>query len=135
MMDTERTARTGNGFSLVEVLVAITIMMVVLVSLAGGSAAVARMSNGSGDRIQRSASRDDFASALSTMPWGQLPSGTSCESFTGEFPYERCVTVTDVSAREKQLQIIVTPDNHRISPDTVIIERAMALGSNPLNTN
>ena len=134
-MGEKRTARTGDGFSLVEVLVAITIMAVVLMSLAVGTAAVARMSNGSADRVHRSASKDDFASSLAMMPWSQLPTGTSCDTISGDFPYERCVTVTDVSAKEKLLEIIITPDNQRISPDTIVIERAMSLGPNPLDVN
>ena len=126
-------AKTSSGFSLVEILVALTVMVVVLTSLAAGSAAVAGMSNGSADRVQRSAAKEDFASALATMPWASLPSGTTCDTISSAFPYERCVTVTDVSSREKQLQIIVTPENHRISPDTVTIERGMALGDNPFD--
>ena len=133
-MDTTRPEGSA-GFTLVEILVALTIMMVTITSLAAGTAAVARMSGGSADRVHRSASIDDFAGALSTMPWAELPSGTSCDQIAGEFPYQRCVTVTDVSAREKQLVITVTPDNLRSSAETITTERGRALGSNPLNVN
>ena len=124
-----------GGFSLVEIVVALTIMLVAVMSLAAGTAAVARMSGGSADLVRRSASMDDYAGALSTMPWSELPSGTSCETISGEYTYERCVTVTDVSSSEKQLLITVTPENPRISPDTITIERGWPLGSTPLNVN
>lgn len=130
-MNRGAVARARNGFGLIEIVVALTIMMVVLTSLAKGTAGVARMSNGSADRVQRSAAIDDFSGTLSAMPWDQLPTGTSCETISGEFPYERCVTVTDVSLKEKQLLITVTPTNPRIAPDTVIIDRGRPLGSDP----
>ena len=134
-MTKQEAVESRGGFSLVEIVVALTIMLVAVMLLAAGTAAVARMSGGSADLVHRSASMDDYASALSTMPWSELPSGTSCETFSGEFPYERCVTVTNVSASEKQIVVTVTPENTRISPDTITIERGRPLGSNPLNVN
>ena len=133
-MKQPKAVESQGGFSLVEIVVALTIMLVAVMSLAAGTAAVARMSGGSADLVHRSASMDDYAGALSTMPWSELP-GTSCETISGDYTYERCVTVTNVSASEKQFVITVTPENPRISPDTITIERGRPLGSNPLNVN
>ncbi len=134
-MEAPKVWRGREGFSLVEIMVALTIMLIALGSLAGATAVVARMSNGSGDLVHRSGTTDDLANALSVMPWDQLQAGTSCETIAGEFPHERCVTVTDVSPREKRIFATVTPENPRVRPDTIALERGLALGPNPFNMN
>lgn len=132
-MNPRNVLRSREGFSLIEVMFAITITLVVVMSLAAGTATVARMSGASAGLVRRSAAMDQVAVAVATIPWADLPSGTECEDVTGDFPYERCITATDVSAREKQFTVVITPDDPRIAPDTITLDRGRAAGQNPFN--
>lgn len=128
------TVHSERGFGIVEVLVALTIIIFCTLSVAAGTAAVARMSGGSAGSVQRTAAMTDFVGYLSTMPWRDLPdAGETCEDVTGSFPHERCVTVEDLSQVRKRLTAVVDPDNPRVSPDTLSVERGRPLGANPLN--
>ena len=137
-MATDRTVdgagiQGREGFSLVEIIVALTITLVVVMALAAGTASVARMSGNAAGLVRQTASMEEVASSLSAIPWASLPSGTTCDTATGG--YERCVTTTDVDASTKSFRIIVTPEDPRLPPDTVVVERGLAAGSNPFNGN
>ncbi len=126
-------ADSEGGFSLVEIMVALTITLVVVMALAAGTAAVARMSGASGGLVRQTASMEEVASSLSAVPWANLPSGTACDTAAGG--YQRCVTTVDVNARTKRFTVIVTPEDPRLAPDTLVIERGLGAGSNPFNSN
>lgn len=130
--DQARVARE-RGFSIVEVLVAMTLTMIAVTAFAAGTAAVARLSAGSTGLVQRSASLSEYVAELYAMPFADLPS-TGCVDVAGEYSYERCVTVTDLSARRKQITITVTPDDPRMPADTMTIERGVAVGTNPFSS-
>jgi prepilin-type N-terminal cleavage/methylation domain-containing protein len=137
-MTTQRIADRGGvrgreGFSLIEIMVALTITLVVVMALAAGTASVSRMSGNAAGLVRQTASMEEVATSLTAIPWANLPSGTTCDTATGG--YERCVTATDVNSRTKSFTIIVTPEDPRLPPDTVVVERGLAAGSNPFNSN
>lgn len=122
-----------EGFTLVEVLVAMTLTLIAVTAFAAGTAAVARLSSGSTGMVQRSASLSEYVAELYATPWADLPA-TGCEDIGGVYPYERCVTVTDVTARRKQITVTVTPDDPRMPSDTMTIERGLTAGTNPFSS-
>lgn len=132
-MNARAAVECRRGFSLVEIMVALTITGVVIMSLAAGAAAVARMSGQSASLVRRAAAVDETAGALASMPWSDLPTGTVCDTVVGDFSYERCVTATDVTTKKKEFTITVTPNDPQIAPDTATVERGRILTVNPLN--
>jgi hypothetical protein len=127
-----RRLEGSAGFSLVEILVALTITLVVVMALAAGTAAVSRMSGNSAGLVRQTASMEEVATSLSVIPWANLPAGTACDTATGG--YERCVTTTNVNSKTKQFTIVVTPEDPRIAPDTLVVERGSASTTNPFNS-
>lgn len=121
------------GFSVVEVLVALTFTLITVTAFAAGTAAVARLSATSSGLVQRSASLSEYVAELYATPFNDLPA-TGCEDVAGDYPYERCVSVTDISARRKQITVTVTPDDPRMPADTMTIERGVAVGTNPFSS-
>jgi prepilin-type N-terminal cleavage/methylation domain-containing protein len=133
-MSLRNVAGSCEGFTLVEVMVALTITLVVVMSLAAGSATMARMSGASAGLVRRSASMDEVATAVATMPWADLPSGTTCEDVSGDFPYERCVSVSNVSSKRKQITVVITPEDPRTPPDTITMERGRVATTKPFGS-
>jgi type II secretory pathway component PulJ len=132
-MNSKTVIESREGFTLVEIMVALTITLIVVMSLAAGSATVAKMSGGSAGRVWRSASMDEAATAIATMPWADLPSGTTCDDVSGDFPHEQCISVSDVSSKRKQITIVITPDDPNVAPDTITMERGRVVTQNPFN--
>jgi prepilin-type N-terminal cleavage/methylation domain-containing protein len=129
-----RCVRGGQaGFSLVEVVVAMVLLAVVVMSLGVLSTYTAQravaLTNGSG--------RQAFAlretNRLAAMPYDSLPNAVGCDTLTtGQLSYNRCITV-DQGARYRLVTIIVTPTKAGTYADTVVFRRSTDVSSNPLN--
>jgi Tfp pilus assembly protein PilV len=143
MMDETKLARPGTGWqldarregvSLVEILVAMTLVSAILIPVAGLTALGANMSVKNAGASYRQGVLAQEANRLSTLPFASLPGAVGCTTVaTGAFPHTRCVTVTNVSATLRRVQVVVTPAQPGVRPDTVRFERANPPTGNPLN--
>lgn len=122
-----------RGFSLIEVMVAIVLLAVVLLSLAPVTLSMARQTRLATTITQRTAVLAGEVDRLTAVDFTSLPAvGTACTSFSlSGFPHTKCITVADVNAKTKQIMVIVTPTNGAAA-DTTIFERSKGGGSNPL---
>lgn len=132
---TGRRLRSERGFGIVEVLVALTVILFCMMSVAAGSAAVARMSGGSAGTVQRAAAMGDLIGYLSAMPWNDLPAegDSGCVEVSDPYPHQRCLEIDDVSKWRKRIVAIVVPGDPRVAPDTLVVDRGRPLGGNPLS--
>jgi prepilin-type N-terminal cleavage/methylation domain-containing protein len=132
----ERAVRPEQGFSLIEIMVALTILAITL----GGFAALSfyyikRVEVGSAT-TQKTAELNEQAQRLSALSFDSLDSRAGCTTFSsGVFPHTRCITVTNVggNARHKRVTIVITPANTLVKPDTVIMDRTKTPTTNPYN--
>lgn len=124
------------GFSLIEALVAMTLLSIVLLSLAPLSFRAAHGAVEANGAAHQTAALTSEVGRLDVLPFESLPVGTTCVTVsTPPFPHTRCTTVNNVSSKRKQVIVVVTPSgNSLLKPDTTIIERTPAGKANPLNT-
>ena len=115
-----------RGISLIEVVVA-----VVLLGIIATVHTVATMRYSMRNRIaalgvSRSAAISTATDLFSTMPFSALATNSGCVDVTtpANYPHERCVTVTAVTGSVVRVQIIITPDNTALRPDTVRVDRS-----------
>ena len=117
-----RTPEAGNnrGFSLVEILVAVTLFGVVMMSLAGAAALGLSQMGKSQQDLQYSADVQQIADSLVGRGWNRVTSGSSV--IRG-----RAVswTVTTISPNSEKVDVVVTrrgqADPTRIFSDTVTL--------------
>jgi prepilin-type N-terminal cleavage/methylation domain-containing protein len=132
------STHAGNrgGFTLVEVLVSITILSVASLSLGTLLFKAARQANATSTASYQTATMAGAAGRFDAMPFDSLTAGTSCVTLTtAPFPNTQCTTVNNVSAKVKTIIIVVTPSgNALMHPDTTIITRTKSVNSNPLKT-
>ncbi len=129
-----RRWRPRRGVSLVEILVALSILSVVLMALGGLMYRVARQTRKSAVATYRTGAAQLAASWIQGMPWNDLslpltagPVGCTSDSL-GMLEYNRCVTVTDVGSSRKSVQIVIQPTgNLTAPPETQVIVRARVL--------
>ena len=129
MMRTPRRAR--RGFSVIEVLVAIVLFGIASVALAGLTMRTAKRNTLSSVRSYQTVFLSSELARVTALPTAALVPGTTCDTTTSApWAYQRCTTVTNVTARQQQVRVIVQPlVAGLVTPDTVTIDRASNVGA------
>jgi prepilin-type N-terminal cleavage/methylation domain-containing protein len=124
-----------EGISLIEVIVAMTLLGVVLTSLASATFQAARRSTTVAAEGYRQGVLMQEVNRLTALPWANLPTSTVCQTVSGgAFPHTRCVNpLSAPSSNSRRLRIIVTPMMPGARPDTIVVDRANPAVGNPLN--
>ena len=126
--------RNREGLSLVELLAAITLLGLVLASVAGLSVEAAQRAEVLSGQGRRQAAMAEEINRLTAIPFTQLATGTTCRSYSNPgFQHTRCVTVNFINTMNRWIQVIVTPTQPGLGPDTVVFVRANPPTLNPLS--
>jgi prepilin-type N-terminal cleavage/methylation domain-containing protein len=123
-----------KGLSLIEVVVAITILSVVVLALGSLMFQIARHARASAGVAYRSAALESAASWLEGLPWDSMPSAVGCtDSLTvGLLEYTRCVDLLTNTPRHRVARITITPTGDlRPSADTIMVERTTTRSESP----
>ena len=123
-----------DGFSLVEAIVALTILAVVLVPLAGMSYQVASQSVRSTLEMHRAGVMTQEGGRLTVLPFDSLPSAAGCDTvMTQPLPHRSCVVVTDLSIDDRRVSVVVEPTSPIVRADTLVLRRTRP-GANPFGS-
>ena len=134
-----RGPRTRAGFSLIEVLVALTMLSIILMSLARVTFQMAASSRTNDIVAKRNAALIEEANKYSAMPYASLASSAAATRTYGDFTFQRTVTVTPRSgyATQSTVKILIVPYIAGVlttaKRDSVILYRTNPPGS-PLCT-
>lgn len=133
------SARKRAGFSLPEVMVGMTLLAIMLSSVAGLTFQVSRrmieVSRGTG--LNAAVTRD--VNRFAVLPYDSLSAHSGCDSVTAATQtFGQCVTVTSPSTKTHRVTIVTTPLIRAYAgrspvPDTVVIDRLKST-TNPLNS-
>ena len=125
--------RNRRGSSLVEVMIAITVMVIALTGLAGMTIQAGKRSSALAGTGGRTAVQTQILDQLMVLPYASLPSKAGCTTVTTPpFPHRRCVSVTDVAFRRRQVKVVFTPTSRLLRPDSITFERSKGVSSSPL---
>lgn len=123
-----------RGLTLVEVMVALTILSTVLIALGGLMFQAARHTRQSMAASYRGAASSAAAAWAEGMPWDSLDTAVGCKADTmGQFPFTRCTTVADTAGLKRLTITIVSTGNLSTRPDTVVVFRNKPRLRSPLN--
>jgi len=122
-----------EGFSLVEIVVAMLLLSITLLALAGLMTQVAAQGRATEITAQRNAALVQSVNYYTALSYTALdPALAGCETVdAGMMPYERCVDSTEAGTT-RTVKIKITPTNQAYRPDSAIFERT-ALPVNPFN--
>jgi Tfp pilus assembly protein PilV len=127
--------RLGSaGISLIEVVVALAILSVVLLSLTGLMWQMGRHTRLSGVSAARTTALESAASLAQAVRWDSLSSLVGCAvDSTAGLSYTRCYEVTTVSSALRQIRVILAPASAaQIAPETLLVQRGRPLRRSPL---
>ena len=124
-----------EGFTLVEVMIAMVILTTVMATLAGLTFQTARRALSAQGTDQRQAVMMEQVNMMSAVPFDSLRNFVGCSTVTAEpFPHTRCITRESISATVFRMKVIMTPTRSNVwAPDTMQIDRSKA-PPNPLNS-
>jgi prepilin-type N-terminal cleavage/methylation domain-containing protein len=131
-----RAAFRADGFSLVEVVVAMSLLAIVMVLLASMSLAVGRRGYANDLTTKRNLALAQQANRISAMPFPEvaaLTSGTTA-MLVGDFSFNRRLTVTAVGGWRYTIKIVVAPVASEFKPDSITIDRTRPPSGTPLCT-
>lgn len=131
-----RHTSARSGFSLIEVLISMTILAVVLSSLAGLSFLVAKRGRNNELTTKRNFVLQQQANRLGAMSATNLATeGSSTETMTVEgFSFTRQITITTIGTNRWQIKVKITPTDDPTRPDSVIFDRTRPATGTPLCT-
>jgi prepilin-type N-terminal cleavage/methylation domain-containing protein len=114
-----------KGFSLIEIMVALTILSLVLMSIAKMATIVALRGRDNDTYAKRAAALQLEANKFSSMRVSRIATfPTADATFTvAGFTYTRKLTITAPSTSRYTIKIVVVPTSGSIGKDSVIIDR------------
>ncbi len=117
--------RVRRGFSLIEVMVAMTVFSLVMVSFGKAIAGLALRGRNGDLAAKRNASLQLEANKLGAVPFALLAGWpTTSQTITrGTFTYTRQVRITQVSTSRYSIKIIVIPSLDATKKDSVMLDR------------
>lgn len=117
--------RIRHGFSLIEVMVAMTIFSLVMVSFGKAIAGLALRGRNGDLAAKRNASLQLEANKFGAVPFSLLAAWpTANKTITrGTFTYTRQLTITQVSTTQYSIKIVVTPSLDATKKDSVMLDR------------
>lgn len=121
-----------EGFGLVEVVVAMVLMAIIMVSLGGLTYASARQSIVADNAMERQAIALQTVNRFATMPYANIAGSAGCSTVgpVGR-QFETCVTLA-AATNGMRIQIVTTPLQHNVPASTMSLIRAAPATANPL---
>jgi prepilin-type N-terminal cleavage/methylation domain-containing protein len=127
--------RLRRGFSLTEVMVAMTLLSIIFMGLARVTFQMAAASRGNDTVAKRNAVLVQEANKFNAIPFDSLATvNTSTRTLTfGDFQFSRRLTITTVSTTHRTIKIVIVPALEPTKTDSVFVTRTKPAGS-PLCT-
>lgn len=119
--------RNERGFSLIEMLVAITLLALCLVGVAQVTFVMARRAYANSGGQARGAILSQQVNQFAAMPFDALVARVGMDTVLNpSMPYVRAVQVDSLSQTLLRVTIVVTPLNSVFKPDTLVLQRSKA---------
>jgi prepilin-type N-terminal cleavage/methylation domain-containing protein len=126
----------SQGFTLIEIMVSITILAVGVLALGGLLVRASQTAEAASAVSYQTTAIMAEMNRYNALPFAQLAAGTTCTTVTTPpLPHALCIIITNVSANVRLVTIRVTPSGSPALPaDSVMFERSITGNSTPLGS-
>jgi prepilin-type N-terminal cleavage/methylation domain-containing protein len=123
-----------DGFSIIEVIIAMVLLAIIMTTLGGLTFATARQAVRADNTMLREAASLEIVNRFATMPYANVAAAAGCDSVGGVNNwYRRCATV-QTAAGGLRVNIVTTPLQRNIAATTVTVVRNAPASPSPLCT-
>jgi prepilin-type N-terminal cleavage/methylation domain-containing protein len=131
-----RVPQSTGGFTLVEILVSMTLLSIASLAMGTLLFRAARQASATSSAAHQTAAMAGTTARLDVLPFDALVAGTTCVTVTDPaFPHTVCTTINNVSAKVKLVTVVITPSgNSLMHPVTTSFRRTISGNGNPLKT-
>jgi len=121
-------ARRAAGFTLIEIMVSITILAVGILALGTLMVRGARSAGAASALSYQTTALGAEAARFDAIPFASLAAGTTCDTVAAPpLPRIRCATMTSINPKLIRVSLVVTPtDNPMLRPDSIVFERSIS---------
>ena len=128
-----RNRRGVAGFTLIEILVSITILSVGILALGTMMARGAKTAGAASALSYQTNVLVAEAARMDAIPFTLLVAGTTCDTVAAPpLPRIRCSTITNINPKLRRVRVLVTPTNNPLlRPDSVLFERSISGDATP----
>jgi prepilin-type N-terminal cleavage/methylation domain-containing protein len=123
-----RIASQNRGFTLVEVLVSMTVLSLGLALLGTLLVRSTRQATAASSVVYENAALTEAVTRLGALPFASLAAGNVCTTVTAHpLPHQLCTTITSVNPKRKTVKVKVTPTgNPLLRADSTMFERSIS---------
>jgi prepilin-type N-terminal cleavage/methylation domain-containing protein len=128
--------RGRGGFTLIEVIMAMTIIATAMIMLATLATSTGRRGYQNGMITKRNYALAQQVARIQVMPFdlvAQLTSGTT-QLLVGDFAFNRRLAVTPLSTSRYSIKVVIQPIAGEFRPDSMTIDRTRPTAGSPLCT-
>ena len=129
-----RSVKSRTGFTLVEVLVAMSILGAAASVMVAPLYQYAQRTDVVAFAQARNGLLAQQVNRLTALPFDSLATRAGCVTTgSGPLPSTRCITLTTVSSVQQRVMLVIRPANATVRPDTVVFDRTQPAGTNPFS--
>jgi prepilin-type N-terminal cleavage/methylation domain-containing protein len=123
-------ARARRGISLVEIMVAVTLLGILVTAHTLVTMNYAVQTRNVGLGVDRSAALSTAVDLYATRPFASIAADTiggGCTRITAmtKFLHDRCIAITEPTQSITRVRIIIRPVDTALRPDTVYVDRSL----------
>lgn len=127
-----QTSGSRGGVALVEVIVALTILGVAAVGLAGMAFHAGQSANALGQAAIRQSALSNLVDLVVATPFNKLETLAGCsEGGVQGALYQACVRVTEVREGLLEVTVRIDPDDESVPTDSSVVLRALGTATTP----
>jgi prepilin-type N-terminal cleavage/methylation domain-containing protein len=129
----DHSTSSERGVTLIEIMLALMILSIVLMALAGLMFQVARQTRGSTAATFRAAAVQQASTWVEAIPWDNIAGEVGCTpEETGLLEYTRCLSYTDSIDGLKKLTVVIAPSGiFTALPESLTVYRSRRRGLVP----
>jgi Tfp pilus assembly protein PilV len=125
-----RQRKKREGYVLAEVLIAMLIFVVVMLTIAAMTIQISKKSVRTTGDSYRNAILIQEVNRIQALPYTALTVGTTTTTITAEpYPHTRTLTITNPATNLMIVKLVITPSKAGYRPDTVVINRRKSTNS------
>lgn len=129
--------RRRTGFSLIEIIISMSLLATVMMVLATLAIAISRRGRVNELTTKRNLALAQQAGRIQVLPFSdvaKLSSGTT-QMLIGDFTFNRRLTVASPATNRYTITVVIAPIAGEFKPDSVTIERTRSASGSPLCTS